>query len=375
VTVAEETQGLALPLEILNVAQVDDAGGVHVECQMTGAYLVDLHKSGLLSLTGNIRPAHMEGKRLIGKTKAKVNKWTSELLDNEAIIGNISVRLDPSKSDYETWFDDETGQTHLTITSGVLDCAVDSLSRIKSILAAADNPLGSFDLSTRFQVRIWMLDDALAKKVATIYNTRGDKVNDSTAKYAYSETKEQELARRLVNGSEHLGQDNIEVLANSVSASSHKLTAYNTISRAIETSWKGGPVTTADLEAQSSWLISAWDSLARVRPEFGKLSTPARQTQRKNTIATSAVVIYGMVGAMSAMYADHVDPGVAFKAIAAKDDDDFFAWDNPVWTAAGIVAPSGSGTGALGTRNSFPARRAAIRVLCKAMNLGAAEDE
>jgi hypothetical protein len=145
-------------------------------------------------------------------------------------------------------------------------------------------------------------------------------VNDSTAKYTYSETKEQELARRFVNGSEHLGQDNVEVLANSVSASSHKLTAFNTISRAIETSWKGGPVTTADVEAQSSWLISAWDSLVKIRPEYGKLSTPARQAQRKNTIATSAVVIYGLVGAMSTMYADHVYPDIAFKAITPKLD-------------------------------------------------------
>ncbi|MGK5520840.1 DNA sulfur modification protein DndB [Micromonospora sp. URMC 107] len=369
------TPGLALPLEVLNVAQVDDAGGEHIECQMTGAFLVDLHKSGLLTLTGNIRPAHMEGKKLVGKTKTKVNKWTQELLANEAIIGNISVRLDPTKSDYDIWFDDETGQTNLTINDGVLDCAVDSLSRIKAILAAADNPLGSFKLGTRFQVRIWLLNDADAKKVATIYNTRGDKVNDSAAKFAYSETKEQELARRLVNGSQHLGQDNIEVLANSVSASSHKLTAYNTISQAIETYWKGGPVTQADVEAQSSWLISAWDSLVKVRPEFGKLSTPARQEQRRKTIAASAVVIHGLVGAMSAMYTDHVDPEVAFKALAATDEEDFFAWDNPAWQAAGIVTPSGSGKGTLGTRNSFPAKRAAIRVLCEAMNLGTDDDE
>jgi DNA-sulfur modification-associated len=369
VTITIETEGLTYPLEILNVAEVDDAGGVHVECQMTGAYLVDLHKSGLLSLTGNIRPAHMQDK-LSGKTRTKVNKWTSELLANDAIIGNISIRLDPTKSESDIWFDEETGQTNLTITTGVLDCAVDSLSRIKSILGAADNPLGSFDLATRFQVRIWMVDDATAKKVATIYNTRGDKVNDSTAKYAYSETKEQEVARRLVNGSEHLGQDNVEVLSNSVSASSHKLTAFNTISRAIETSWKGGPVTAADVEAQSSWLISAWDSLVRVRPEYGKLSTPARQAQRSDTIASTAVVIYGLIGAMSAMYTDHVDPDVAFKAIASKEDNDLFSWHNPVWAAAGVVTPSGSGTGTLGTRNSFPARRAAIRVLREAMSLG-----
>lgn len=369
-TIQIEAGGLTLPLEVRNVGLVDDAGAQHVECQMTGGFLVDLHRSGLLTLTGNIRPAHQEGMKLKGKTRTKVEKWTRELLANNAIIGNISVRLDPSKSAYELWYDEETGEDCLTITEGVLDCAVDSLSRIKAILAAADNPLASFDLSTRFQVRVWLLEDADAAKVATIYNTRGDKVNDSTAKFAYSETKEQEIARNLVNRSEHLGQDNVEVLSNSVSASSHKLTAFNTISSAIETSWKGGPVTAADVAAQSEWLISAWNSLVSSRPEFGKISTPARQEQRKKSIASSAIAIYGLFGAMSSMYTDKQDPNVAFAKIAPRDGEDLFAWDNPIWKDAGVVVISGD-SGKLTTRNSFQARRAAIRVLREQMGLGA----
>lgn len=102
-------------------------------------------------------------------------------------------------------------------------------------------PLTSLSIPSVSALLTIILEDPNAAKVATIYNTRGDKVNDSTAKFAYSETKEQEIARFLVNRSEHLGQDNVEVLSNSVSASSHKLTAFSTISSAIETSWKGGP--------------------------------------------------------------------------------------------------------------------------------------
>ena len=45
---------------------------------------------------------------------------------------------------------------------------------------------------------------------------------------------EQQIARKLVNGSEHLGQDNVEVLSNSVSSRSNKLTAFNTIFKGIE---------------------------------------------------------------------------------------------------------------------------------------------
>lgn len=371
-TIEIETGGLSLPLEIRNVGLVDDAGASHVECQMTGGFLVDLHKNGLLQLTGNIRPAHRDGIKLTGKTRTKVEKWTRELLANNAIIGNISVRLDPAKSQYELWYDEETGEDCLTITEGVLDCAVDSLSRIKAILAAADNPLASFDLGTSFQVRVWLLGDADAAKVATIYNTRGDKVNDSTAKFAYSETKEQEIARNLVNKSEHLTQDNVEVLSNSVSASSHKLTAFNTISSAIESYWKGGPVTSADVAAQSEWLISAWDSLVASRPEFGKISTPARQEQRKNSIASSAVAIYGLIGSMSTMYTDKQDPAIAFAKIAPRDGEDLFSWENQIWKDAGVVISGDSGR--LTTRNSFQARRAAIRVLHEQMGLGSEPD-
>lgn len=360
------TEGLSLPLDIRNVAAVDDAGGEHFECQMTGAYLIDLYRSGLLKLTGNIRPAHSQ-EQVTGKTRTKIEKWTRELLANNAIIGNISVRLDPTKSEFSVWVDEETGDKCLTIESGVLDCAVDSLSRIKSILSAADNPLASFNLDTRFQVRVWLLDDDGAKKVATIYNTRGDKVNDSTAKYAYSETNEQELARRLVNLSPHLGQDNVEVLSNSVSASSHKLTAFNTISKAIEVSWKGGPVTANDLDEQAAWLIDAWDALVSVRPEFGKLSTPARQEYRRKSIASTAVAIYGLIGAMSVMYADGIDPATAFARIPAGADD-IFSIHNPAWSEAGVVSPGGSGN--LTTRNSFAARRATTRILRQRMGLG-----
>lgn len=368
-----DSDGLTLPLEIRNVGVVDDAGGSHFECQMTGAYLVDLYRSGLLTLTGNIRPEHNRD-QVTGKTKMKIQKWTRELLDNNAIIGNISVRLNPDRAKSEVWNDEETGDTCLTIREGVLDCAVDSLSRIKAILSAAENPLASFNLDTRFQVRIWLLNDIDAKKVATIYNTRGDKVNDSTAKYAYSETQEQELARRLVNHSPHLGQDNVEVLSNSVSASSHKLTAFNTISKAIESFWKGGPVTAADLDEQSEWLIDAWDALVDVRPEFGKLSTPARQSYRRNSISSTAVAIFGLIGAMSVMYAEGVDPQEAFPKLQQATGPDIFAIDNPIWRNVGVVTPSGT-AGKFTTRNSFPARRAATRVLRTAMGLSPEDDE
>jgi len=64
-----------------------------------------------------------------------------------------------------------------------------------------------------------------------------------------------------------------------------------------------------------------------------------------------------------------VGTDIAFKALAADGDDDVFAWDNPIWSRAGVVTPTGTDSGSLGTRKSFPARRAAPRVLQEIMGL------
>lgn len=71
------------------------------------------------------------------------------------------------------------------------------------------------------------------------------------------------------------------------------------------------------------------------------------------------------------MYSVHLDPDVAFKALTTDNGTDVFAWDNLVWSRAGVVTPTGTEFGSLSTRNSFPARRAATCVLQEIMGLRA----
>ena len=372
-----------LPLEIVDVHEVDDAGGEHYETVMTAGFLVDLVERKLLKLTGNIRPAHADGQALKGKTRAKVEKWARELLANNAVIGNISVRLNPETSMFDLVTDEE-GRDVLILDRGELDCAVDSLSRIKAILLAAGSPAQTFDLGTRFQVRIWIATDEEAKRVAAVYNTRGDKVNDSAAKYAYSETPEQRVANLLMKSSRHLGQDNVEVLTNTVSASSHKLTAYNTLSQAIETFWQAEPVDEDDVRTHAEWLKNAWDALVAVRPEFGRLTKAKRQEVRGKSMAGTAVSIHGLIAAMYAMWRDEVDPAVAFKALADTEtvtvkvdggtftrDVDYFSYQNPVWQRLGILIPSPDkeGNERLTLRMSFQTRSAMGKELKAKMGL------
>jgi len=365
-TIVEGT--LTWPLTIHHVAQVDDAGTTHLECVMTAAYLVDLYESGLLTQEGNLRGAHY-GDASPTKTRKKINRWIDELIVNDAVIGNISVRLDPTKSDYEV-LTDEDGNIRLELESGHLDCAVDSLSRIKAILGAADSPIGGFNLETRFQVRIWIADDQLAARVGANYNTRGEKVNESTAKYKAPEGPEQRIAQNLVRRSPHLGIDNVEIHAMSVSARSAKLTAFSTISKAIEKTWGAGPVGAADIEAQSAWIISAWDSLVSARKEFGRLSTPARTETRRTSIAGSSVTIHALIGVMSTMYLDSLDPSAEFPKLAQQDDEDvdFFDLENPIWEESGVVSTS-LATGRPGVNGSLPARRGAAKQIAERLGI------
>jgi len=373
---------MKMPLQINNVNAVDDNGAVHYETVMTGRLLSTLNKSGVLRLEGNIRPEHQReyvGEKLSAsnKTRVKIEKWTRELLAGKAIIGNLSLRV--RSENPEVWYDSDERHENLTIYDGVLDTAVDSESRLRAILAACDNAFGDKVLDQRFAVRLWLLDDDESRHVGSNYNTRGDKVNDSTAKFAWAENGEQALAKRLVEGSEHLGIENIEVLSNSVSAKSAKLTAFNTIAKALETNWAGNPDHASAIDAQSAWLISAWDALVKVRPEFGKVPYSERLVLRKHSVSSTAVVIAGLLGAMSTMYTESIDPVTAFEKLRHVDGQpDVFANDNPIWERAGVVIrnlpdpnpkPGAKPKAEWTTRNSYASRDNAAKVLKTVMGL------
>jgi hypothetical protein len=351
-------------LTIKNVNAVDDAGGVHYETVMTGAYIVDLIDRGILKFTGNIRPDHLPDQRMGIKTRRKIDKWTEELIENQAVIGNISMRLNPDTTDYEVE-PDEDGQLELTF-EGDLDSAVDSLSRIKAINTAAKNPYGGFDTKTRFAVRIWIADDELAAKIATIYNTRGDKVNDTAAKFAWQANAAQRMARELMRKSAHLGLDNIEVLKNNVSASSPKLTAFNTLAGAIETAWQDEPFTPAEEQAHVDFLARFWDELVKVRPEFGRLSMSDRRQLRGSSVAGTALSIYGAVAVADSLHRNKLDPATKLAGLnsTVKLDDgrevDYFSYDNPVWQRIGVIvsATDDAGNVSLSLRMSFQTRDA-----------------
>jgi hypothetical protein len=360
---------------IQDLKAVDDAGSVHYESVWTARRIVEMHAEGLLRLEGNIRPDHMPAHKMGAKTRRKIDAWANELLSNNAVIGNISVRLDPKQSHFSLE-EDEDGDLQLIVNRGYFDTAVDSESRIKAILMAAASQVGTFKPETRFAVRIWISSDDNAKRIAAIYNTRGDKVNDTAAKYAWQQTREQALARKFMEKSSHLGLDNIEVLSNTVSANSHKLAAFNTLSQAVEGFWMGEPLNESDLDTQSDFLVSFWDELVKVRPEYGRLTKAQRKKNRGTSISGTAVSIHGLIAAASTMFELKIDPKERLAKLNQQVDVDgelidYFDYNNPAWVNAGVLvlAPDKDGNPRKQLRMSFQTRREMAAELRRKLSL------
>ncbi len=358
-----------MPTAVIHeVREVDDAGGTHFEAVLTGREVIGLINDGLLKLEGNIRP-DWQRNQMSAKTKRKVNNWAQELLDGNGVIGNLSIRLDPApgRTDYEI----EDGS--LALYTGHFDTGVDSQSRITAIQKASDNiatmnPDAVHLYDRRFSVRIWIADDRTAARAARSFNTEGDKVNESAAKAAYSEEfTTDDIANRLVRGSTHLTFNNVEHLSNSVSASSAKLFAFNTLSRALEDHWADLPFDGQTRDDQVAFLIRFWDKLVQVRPEFGRLPIDERKKLRGTSVAGSALSIHGVVAIAAATWATkaknlNVLDRLAEPASSGNGSPvDYFAYSNPDWQKIGVLVSTVTSGGAhkLTLRTSFQTRKAA----------------
>jgi hypothetical protein len=345
-----------------------------------------------------------------GKQRQKIERWSRQLINESlpedqrdpearraAVLGNLSIRLNPSHIENGTAvLTDRDGNildladleqvqvVDLELYKGAqFDTGVDSLSRLKAAYKAEQAQPGCL-AGRRTSVRVWLVDDDKAAAVAHAYNQEGDPVNSTAAKYRHQDNPAQLLARALVDTSPHLGVRNIEVLGNSVSKNSPKLTSFNTISLAIEHNWTHTPfdANQAELDAQAAWLVEAWKALVKVRPEFGYTSLKQRQQWRQESLAGTAVSVHGVIAVFAAIY-----PSKDFSALrklkasvplldAAGEPlvdgggqartTNLFSVDNPMWEEEGILVRGKNG---LLTRMSFHTRRTMASILRKQVGL------
>jgi hypothetical protein len=302
------------PFLIPDVRPVDDAGGVHLETVLTAEYLMAMVARKQLRLQNNIRPDHDPNYPTSKRTWRKITSWEDDLLNNDAVLGNLSICLDPT-STISSLVSGSNGRTDLEVTKGYTTTRVDSESRIRSIVLAMHSQVGTMNPGMRIAVRVWRLNAADANRVAVAFNTQGEHVVASASLPVYQKTPPEKQTARLVMHSPHLTLANVENHSNSVSASSPKLAAYNTFVQAMNEGWRETATTEAKAEEYGDYLIQFWNALVAVRAEYGRLPLSQRKQQRATSLSGSAISLYGVIGLASTCFAQNLDPATVLEGL------------------------------------------------------------
>jgi hypothetical protein len=348
-----------------------DGGEEVVEIVMALQDIVDLHKTGRLHIE-NARPMHARktlksGRETYTSTDARLKNWVDQLIRNKGVLGNLSWNFDPDETEVEL----DRKNRRLTLKKGTITTP-DSATRHRAIIEAADAPLQTIDLSRKVSVRGWFvprqqvehIEDVLTfEQVFDSYNQDGKPVNATVAKFNYQRDEVAKLVRAVLEESPHLGVDNVETVQNSISKSSSKLVAYNTLHTAFETNWKIDLNDQAGLNQEVKWVVDAFDDLAQVLP-VGKVGKAAAQKLRDSSVVRSAVLVQGYISLMCQIreiggspeeYFQKLPGNVTLEAdseeTVLKDGEivprfrkgevvDFFSYGNPLWRQTGFLLPS-----------------------------------
>jgi hypothetical protein len=316
-------------------------------------------------------PRHQRGKNSVtGKEVVdwkRVEDWTRALLADEAIFGQLTWNFRPEETGGLRFVGDRLDDGSLSATHGTLVVEdgqakmPDSRHRHESIRLAVESVAkgSDFDPARRFSLRIWSVPEAFEDKIFYAMNMEHKKADATRSKWLHQTGPGQRLARELVRRSPHLGEDNVEIVSNTVSVRNPRLAAFNTFSAALETAdspWSQLP--DGEVDQAAAFLVKFWDKLVQVIPELGRLTLAERQAARGNparAMASSALGIHGYLRMAYRLY-----PDGDLEALGALDGDGFFdPHVNQSYRDAGVVVPgSGRNSGKLVARSSHASRRA-----------------
>jgi len=315
---------------------------------------------------------HQRGKNSVtGKQvykQQKVERWTEQLLKDEHVFGQLTWNFRPEETD--ATYDPD--QEAFVIRSGSATLP-DSAHRHRSIVNAVESiERGStFDPNMVFSVRIWRVPASAESEIFYGMNQEGDKADATRSKYLMQRNPGERVARELVRRSDHLTEDNVEVVSNTLSARNPRLAAFNTVSKAIEGAF--GEMAVEDETETLVYLLNFWDRLVSVRPELQLLPLPERQKVRRESLSASALAIHGYFSLAGRMHAAEEPLESLEKLTAPEGEEDFMALSNPEWQERGIVVPAERRNGEIGlsVRNALQTRRAMADALADRIGLPA----
>ena len=348
------------------------------------------------------RSPHPDRQRIKwGADPSTGESFFDQLIRNKGVLGNLSWDFDPDTTEVE--IDKRTGR--LTLKKGIITTP-DSATRHRAIITSVEAPMSTIDMDRKVSVRGWfvprqriddMTDRLTFEQVFDSYNQDGKPVNATVAKFNFQRDAVDKLVRAIVEKSSHLGVDNIETVYNTVSTSSSRLVAYNTLHTAFADNYKIDLDSQEDLDREVDWLVDAWHELVQALPAVGKIGKSRAQAIRGQMLARSAVAVYGYVAVICKIREQGEDPGSLLPKLPgtvileadsgeterdatgdvvprfrAGEEVDFFSYGNPLWQQVGLLVPvqdQVTGLSRLQIRNARQTRHAMADVLASRVGL------
>jgi hypothetical protein len=359
-----------------NVVVTRDGGYECWDTTITARDIAKAFKYGLLA----VDPGHQRGQNSVtGKSvlkEEKIERWARELQEDKAIFGQLTWNFRPEESDISFEADpNNVGHGTLVVRDGTAYLP-DSVHRHHAIKRAVDSvSAGSaFQPDRRFSLRIWRVPEAFEDEIFYAMNMEHDKADATRSKWLAQKNAGQKIAREVVRRSPHLGEANVETVTNTLSKKNPRLAAFNTISSGFEEEWSDIPA--EDLNKAVDGFLAFWEKMVEVLPDLKRLSLPARQKSRKDSMVGWAITMQGYIRLARQFYNEDHDLSL-LKRLAEKHQEpdgttyDFFSWSNPVFQRAGIIVPAlnKKGETKLTARNSHQTRRAMAEALAVKIGL------
>ena len=207
-----------------------------------------------------------------------------------------------------------------------------------------------------------------------VYNFLGWRVPTSTAHFIESKTREphihSRMARELMERSQMLGAQNVEILSNHLSRNSAKMITFGTLVDALRTSFPN--VIEDNYTEVVEFLLGFLEALGKLRPrELALITVAQRQTVRNASVVDQAVFWHGYIRLAAWLRENHgTDWSERLEVFnrpyrhvvggSVVYSGDLFGRDNPRWSEVGVMAPGKTGPRVVNNRQ---ARQGAFEML------------
>lgn len=277
--------------------------------------------------------------------EAKMKRWADFEHEGRLFIGQLNYAL---HTELGTTFELTDGGKRVKVTGQVL--ITDGRQRTYTIRHAVDDAekygIDGYDLDAPVEVTLWVdADSDMRKEIYAQLNggRGGDHASKSSVEWMAPEGPLQEAARHLVERSNHLGQQNVNVKKDAVTRNDRRIAGFHTFVKALENAWgKRRSPTPAELDVLKGYLVRFYGKLAEVRPEMGAVDLGTRQKAREELITSNPLFLYGAMQVALDLYFSSEDrsPDLSvLEALAGPKGDVFLSLKNDEWRDVGVMQP------------------------------------